>query len=283
MTPDSRRSNQKPFAPRSRPLSDEPTLRDLRTESASKRLLPWMGLILFCTGAVFHAGRLVERLDPQPQHKPALISGLLTANAAGTVATVASPASLAPSAHEPSPEKQQADAEALRKLMAERDQAQEAARVAWQKQVEAEVAAQIARMGEESSQQKQLEADEIAQRATQAAAEAEAKARELEVQLATKTVELQEARLRAENEWLRLELERERAGRREGKALAKAPGEAPADSEGTGPESEPPSLSPTAVGEPLASPEPAQPPSGSEPSPPSSEPSLASETGAGRP
>lgn len=280
MTPDSRRSNPKPFAPRSRPLPDEPTLRDLRTEPASKRLLPWMGLILFCTGAVFQAGRLVERLDPQPQHKPALISGLLAANAVGTVA---SPASPAPAVHEPSPEKQQADAEALRKLLAERDQAQEAARVAWQKQVEAEVAAQIARMGEESSQQKQLEADEIAQRATQAASEAEAKARELEVQLATKTVELQEARLRAENEWLRAELERERASRQEGKELAKAAGDVPADREGTGPESEPPSLSPAAVGEPLASPEPAQPPSGSEPPPPSSESPRPSETRAGPP
>lgn len=280
MTPDSRRSNQKPFAPRSRPLPDEPTLREHRTEPASKRLLPWMGFILFCTGTVFQAGRLVERLDPQPQHKPPFISGLLTANAAGNAVA---PTAAVPAAHEPSPEKQQAEAEALRKLMAERDQAQEAARVAWQKQVEAEVAAQIARIGEESSQQKQLEADEIAQRATQAAADAEAKARELEIQLATKTVELQEARLRAENEWLRAELERERASRQEGKELAKAAGEAPADSEGTGPESEPLSLSPTAESEPSASPEPAPLPSGSEPAAPSSEPPLASETGSGRP
>jgi hypothetical protein len=194
MTPDSRRSSHKTLPARPFHVPEESTLRELRTGSPVKRLMPWMGFILFCTGAVFHAGRIVERLDSQPQ--PALLSGLLGADVARSAPGTAS---VTPAPHEQPPEKQRTEAEALGKLMAERDQAQENARGAWQKQVEAEVAARIARMGEESSLQKQLEADELAQTALQAAVEAESKARELEIQLATKTAELQEARLREQS------------------------------------------------------------------------------------
>jgi hypothetical protein len=193
MTPDSRRGNPKPVSPRPLHVSADPTIRDLRTserrtDSPVTRLLPWMGLILFYTGAVFQAGRLVERLDPQPQHKPALITELLAAevvrNAPGTAAT---------------PEK-----------------------------------------------------------VAQAAAEAEAKARALEIQLATKTAELQEARLRAENELLRAELERERASKDTAK-VAEAAEDASARDAGTELNPEPTPLPPASVMEPPASPEPAAP------------------------
>ncbi len=269
MTPDSRRSSHKPLPSRPLHVPEEPTIRDLRTESPVKRVLPWMGFILFCTGTVFQAGRLVERLDPQLQPKPALLTGLLAADVASSAPGTAS---ATPEPHEQGPEKQraEADAEAVRKLMAERDQAQENARVAWQKQVEAEVAARIARVQEESSQQKQLEADELAQKAMQAAAEAEAKARALEIELATKTSELQEARLRAENEWLRAELERARASTRERQEparVAETEAGASADSPGSELGSEPLSPSPAAVVEPPASPEPAQPSSEQSPAP----------------
>jgi hypothetical protein len=181
MTPDSRRSNHKPLSARPLPASDDQTIRDLRTasraESPVKSLLPWMGLILFCTGAVFQAGRIVERLDPQPQHKPAIITGL---------------------------------------------------------------------MGEplESTAEKQ---------------QAEARARELEIQLATKNAELQEARLRAENELLRAELERVLSKSQEGEeptTVAGATEEAPTDIPGAEPASEPTSLSPAPVLDPPALPEP---------------------------
>jgi hypothetical protein len=42
-----------------------------------KRVLPWMGFILFSTATVFQAGRLVERLDPQPQKQMGPLSALV--------------------------------------------------------------------------------------------------------------------------------------------------------------------------------------------------------------
>ncbi len=79
MTPDSRRSQKPPpYTPA------EPTLRDTRihaslprSESLVKRVLPWMGFILFSTATVFQAGRLVERLDPQPQKQMGPLSALV--------------------------------------------------------------------------------------------------------------------------------------------------------------------------------------------------------------
>lgn len=215
MTPDSRRSNQKPLPPRTLHASEEPTLRDIRTASPVRRLLPWMGFILFCTGVVFQAGRLVERLDPQPQHKPALLTGLLAADVARSAPGTAS------ATREPH---------------------------------------------EQSSEM---------QKAMQAAADAEARARELEIQLATKSAELQEARLRAENEWLRAELERERSNKLEGKNLARVAeteADASADSPGAEVGSEPTSLSPPAVMDSPVSPEPPRPSSESEPPRPSEQP-----------
>lgn len=268
MPPDSRRQSPK-LLPARTLSAEEPTLRDLRTlpEPPAKRVLPWMGLILFCTGAVFQAGRLVERLDPQPPHQSALTPGQLAVGLTGGVPH------LVPAAREPLPEKPVVDAEALRKLMAERDEAHAQARAAWQKQVEAEVAAQVARLGEASSQQKQLEADEVARNATQAAAEAEAKARGLEVQLATKAAELQEAQLRTENAWLRAELERARGQKVEGLVPVKgAEAVEPPVAEGPRVEVqvEPPPPAPAAAMEAPASPVPA-------PLSPGSEPTLAPE------
>ncbi len=251
---DSRRS-PKPVSPRPVEVSAEPTLRDIPIPPAEppvKRVLPWMGLILFCTGAVFQAGRLVERLDPQPLPSRGALPGML----AGDLGRSA-PAPVAPSLAPPAPE---LPPEVLGKLRAEHDQAQELARQAWQKQVEAEVAAQVARLGEASSQQKQLETDELSRKATQAASEAEAKVRALELQLATKTAELEEARLRAENAWLRAQLVRERVGPQEAEAPAKeaevAVGTPGAEAS---PESAPPA--PTAALEPPASPSPESAPS----------------------
>jgi hypothetical protein len=208
-----------------------------------------MGLILFCTGAVFQAGRLVERLDPQPLPSRGALPGML----AGDLGRSA-PAPVAPSLAPPAPE---LPPEVLGKLKAEHDQAQELARQAWQRQVEAEVAAQVARLGETSSQQKQLETDELSRKATQAASEAEAKVRALELQLATKTAELEEARLRAENAWLRAQLVQERVGPREAESPAK---EAEVAVGTPGAEASPESA-PTAALEPPASPSPESSPS----------------------
>jgi hypothetical protein len=188
MTSDPRRSQKPPaYAP------SEPTLRDTRihsalsrSESAVKRVLPWMGLILFSTATVFQAGRLVERLDPQPPQKLGPFSALMNPN------------------------------------------------------------------GPRPSQQ-QLEADETARKALQAAAEAEARVRALELQLATKVAEMEESRLRAENERLRAELD---------KARGIAPeGEAPMAATDTPEEGSDP-LAPAAVIEPPASAE--QPPASAE-------------------
>jgi hypothetical protein len=47
-----------------------------------KRVLPWMGLILFSTATVFQTGRLVERLDPQPQKQLGPLSAFVNPNGA---------------------------------------------------------------------------------------------------------------------------------------------------------------------------------------------------------
>jgi hypothetical protein len=179
MTPDSRRSQKPPpYTPA------DPTLRDTRIHSALtrsdspvKRVLPWMGLILFSTATVFQAGRLVERLDPQPPQKLGALSALVNPN------------------------------------------------------------------GSRAAQQ--LEAEETARKALLAASEAEAKVRALELQLATKMAEMEESRLRAENERLRAELELART--------TPAEGETP--------------LAPAAVIEPPGAPEPS-PPSAEQPQAP---------------
>jgi len=184
MTPDSRRSQKPPpYTPA------EPTLRDTRIHAALsrsepfvKRVLPWMGFILFSTATVFQAGRLVERLDPQPQRQLGALSALVGPN------TLQTP--------------------------------------------------------------QQREADETARKALQAAAEAEAKVRALELQLATKVAEMEESRLRAENERLRAELDKARGITPEG--------EAPMAATGT-PQEGSASLSPAAVIEPAASAEPPPP------------------------
>lgn len=246
---DSRRSSPKPVPSRPLQVFAEPTLRDNTpippAEPPVKRVLPWMGLILFCTGAVFHAGRLVERLDPQPPpSRSALLPGML----AGDVSRSAPAPVVAP------PTPPTLPSEVLGKLRAEHDEAQELARQAWQKQVEAEVAAQVVRLGETSSQEQQLETDELSRKATQAASEAEAKVRALELQLATKTAELEEARLRAENAWLRAQLVQERVGPQEAEAPAKEAEVAVAAPEAEVPPEPTPPLAPTAALEPPAPP-----------------------------
>ena len=180
MTPDSRRSQKPPpYTPA------EPTLRDTRIHAALsrsepfvKRVLPWMGFILFSTATVFQAGRLVERLDPQPQKQLGALSALVGPNSLQTP--------------------------------------------------------------------QQREADETARKALQAAAEAEAKVRALELQLATKVAEMEESRLRAENERLRAELDKARGIAPEGEAHIVATG---TPEEGSAP------LSPATVIEPPPSPE----------------------------